>query len=161
MQFTTHDREETLSLGETLGKSLIPGDIVLLFGDLGSGKTTLTQGISQGLGLARGEYVRSPTFTIINEYQGSCPIYHVDLYRLESFEEIEALGLEEVLFGDGVSVVEWSEKLYIAREGKNFLGLGIEEFLEIRIQILNESRRGFDVKPRFLNQRNFRIFSLQ
>ncbi len=146
--------------GETLGKSLVPGDIVLLFGDLGAGKTTLTHGICKGLGLPEGEYIRSPTFTLINEYQGKFPIYHIDLYRMENLEEMEALGLEEVLFGNGVSIVEWSEKLFPVDSPQGPL-FGIDARIEIRITYENEFQRKFTIQPVGLPARSFPDFSLQ
>ena len=82
MKKKSHSPEETLQLGKSLGSSLIPGDIILLNGDLGAGKTHLTQGICYGIGLDKGSYIRSPTFTLINEYHGKLPIYHIDLYYL-------------------------------------------------------------------------------
>jgi tRNA threonylcarbamoyladenosine biosynthesis protein TsaE len=156
----TKTREETLTLGERLGKCLKPGDIVLLFGDLGAGKTTFTQGICNGLGLPGGEYIRSPTFTLINEYQGKCPIYHIDLYRMETQEEIEALGLEEVLFDKGVAIVEWAEKLISPDDGQT-LGLGIQSRIEIRLSYIDENKRSFSIEPIDLSPRKFPVFSLQ
>ncbi len=157
---TTKSPEETLIFGENFGKCLEPGDIVLLFGDLGAGKTTLTQGICKGLGLPVGEYIRSPTFTLINEYLGKIPIYHIDLYRMESLEEIESLGLEEVLFGTGVSIVEWSEKLFPIDNNPSPI-LGIDERIEVRITYEDEFRRSFCVQPVHMEARSFPDFSLQ
>lgn len=157
---TTKNREETLILGEKLGRCLKSGDIVLLFGDLGAGKTTLTQGICYGLGLPKGEYVRSPTFTLINEYQGKCPIYHIDLYRMETQEEIEALGLEEVLFDKGVTILEWAEKLLSPEDGQT-LGLGIDARVEVRLSYINENKRSFSIELKNLDTRIFPDFSLQ
>ena len=157
---TTKTPEETLVLGENLGKCLKPGDIVLLFGDLGAGKTTLTQGICKGLGLPAGEYIRSPTFTLINEYSCKFPIYHIDLYRMESLQEIEALGLEEVLFGQGAAIVEWSEKLFPMGDHKAPI-LGIDERIEVRITYVNEYQRSFSVQPVHMATRSFPEFSLQ
>jgi len=159
-RLTTKNPEETRVLGENLGKCLEPGDTVLLFGDLGAGKTTLTQGICNGLGLAQGEYIRSPTFTLINEYEGKFPIYHIDLYRMESLEEIEALGLEEALFGKGVAIVEWSEKLFPANNSKAPI-LGIDERVEVRITYVNEYQRSFSVHLVNMATRSFPEFSLQ
>lgn len=159
MKIITKTPEETLAFGETLGRCLQPGDIVLLCGDLGSGKTTLTQGICRGLGMEG--YIRSPTFTLINEYQGRTPIYHVDLYRLESFKEIEALGLEEVFFGNGISIVEWAEKLYKYNENKAHIGFGIESRIEIRLAIVDDETRQFDVQPMKMASRSFSLFPLQ
>ena len=132
----------------------MPGDIVLLFGDLGAGKTTLTQGICQGLGLNKGEYIRSPTFTLVNLYQGRIPINHIDLYRLESFAEIEALGLEEYLFSNSVSLIEWSEKLRQESDPSGDLELGIEERIEVHITIKENNRRNFDISVIGQNQRS-------
>ena len=84
MKKISHSPKETLQLGKSLGSSLTPGDIILLNGDLGAGKTHLTQGICRGVGLDEDSYIRSPTFTLINEYQAKIPIYHIDLYRIDS-----------------------------------------------------------------------------
>jgi tRNA threonylcarbamoyladenosine biosynthesis protein TsaE len=98
----------TRRLGEALGALLQLGDMVLLTGDLGAGKTTLTQGIGAGLGVR--ELINSPTFTILKEYEGRLPLYHFDLYRIESPDEIYALGFDDYFQADGVSVVEWAER---------------------------------------------------
>ena len=106
--------EETHRLGMELAESLsIPG-VLLLRGSLGTGKTTLTRGVAEGLGLSDGSQVNSPSFTLVNIYQGRCPIYHVDLYRLSGAREIRSVGLEEFLGQDGVTVIEWSERLEYA-----------------------------------------------
>lgn len=104
----TESAEETRGWGELLAALLRPGDLVLISGDLGAGKTRLVQGIARGLGVE--EKVTSPTFSLVREYRGRLPFYHVDLYRL-SGEELEGLGLEEYLSGDGVVCVEWGEKV--------------------------------------------------
>lgn len=98
---------QTRWLGERLGEILQVGDVVLLHGTLGAGKTALTQGIGRGLGVA--EAVNSPTFTLLKEYAGRLPLYHFDLYRLDDPGEVETLGFEQYFEGDGVSVVEWAE----------------------------------------------------
>ena len=98
----THD------IGRAIGTHVGAGDIVLLSGSLGAGKTTLTQGIVWGLGSQ--EYARSPTFVLVNEYRASIPVYHMDLYRLDTFEEVDGLGLDDYLYGDGVCVIEWADK---------------------------------------------------
>jgi len=105
----TTSPEETTALGEELGKLLAPGDVVALYGDLGAGKTTLTRGIAVGLGLAAD--IQSPTFTLIHEHPGAIPLYHIDLYRLSNEREAESLGVEEYVYGDGVTVIEWGEKV--------------------------------------------------
>ncbi|GAW99754.1 tRNA (adenosine(37)-N6)-threonylcarbamoyltransferase complex ATPase subunit type 1 TsaE [Secundilactobacillus mixtipabuli] len=99
--------EETMAIGQKMAPLLAPKDIILLDGDLGAGKTTFTKGLAAGLGIKRN--VKSPTFTIIREYQdGRIPLYHMDVYRLEDGSGDE-LGLDEYFNGDGVSVVEWSQ----------------------------------------------------
>ena len=95
-------------LGERLGRLLQPGDVVLLSGALGAGKTALTQGIARGLDVAG--RVSSPTFTILKEYTGRIALYHFDLYRIEEPDELETLGFSDYFYGDGVSVVEWAER---------------------------------------------------
>lgn len=101
--------EETQALARRLAARLGPGDVVACYGELGSGKTCFIQGLAEGLGVAGP--VTSPTFILIGEYQGRLPVYHIDLYRLDSFEEILALGVEECLYGRGVTLIEWAEKL--------------------------------------------------
>jgi len=92
-----------------LGAKLKSGDIVYLNGDMGTGKTEFTKGIAKGLEVE--DYVVSPTFTIVNEYTGRCPLYHFDVYRLNGYSEFEDLGYEEYFAGDGVVVIEWAEKI--------------------------------------------------
>jgi len=105
----TSSAKETTSLGQKIGSQLSSGDILALSGPLGAGKTTLIQGIAQGLEVK--DYVTSPTFILINEYQGRLPFYHIDLYRLEDPAQIEELGLSEYFEKDGVVVIEWAERL--------------------------------------------------
>ncbi len=100
--------EDTHELGRILGEHARPGDIFLLTGDLGAGKTTLTQGILWGMG--SDDYVRSPTFVLATEYDASIPLHHVDLYRIDGVEEMDELGLDELVEDGGVVVVEWAEK---------------------------------------------------
>jgi tRNA threonylcarbamoyladenosine biosynthesis protein TsaE len=103
--------EETREIGKKLARFLpIPG-VVLLRGALGMGKTTLTRGIAQGLGLADPGLVSSPSFTLVNIYHGICPIYHVDLYRLQGDRDLYSIGLDDFLGKEGVTIVEWSERL--------------------------------------------------
>lgn len=102
----TTSPKETRNLGSQLGKLLRPGDFLNLNGDLGAGKTLLAKGVGEALGLDPAE-VTSPTFAIINEYAGTCPIYHFDLYRLESELELEQIGYEDYFYGQGISLVEW------------------------------------------------------
>lgn len=100
--------EDTIKLGEALGKLLKPGDIVALKGELGAGKTVLVKGIAKGLDIK--EEPNSPTFVIMNAYRGRVPLYHFDLYRVSGKEELEGIGYEDYFFGDGVTVVEWADK---------------------------------------------------
>ncbi|MZH45927.1 MAG: tRNA (adenosine(37)-N6)-threonylcarbamoyltransferase complex ATPase subunit type 1 TsaE [Nitrospinae bacterium] len=159
MKKISHSPEETLQLGKSLGSSLIPGDIILLFGDLGAGKTRLTQGICNGLGLDKDEYIRSPTFTLINEYTGKLPIYHIDLYRIDNQKELYSLGLEEVLFNQGITIVEWAEKLRSPQNPENFI-FNIEDRIEIDIKIISDSEREFSCKTFFPEPRTLPVFSL-
>jgi len=107
LKLTSECMEETLRIGERLGKLLGVGSIICLSGELGAGKTAFTKGIAKGLGVE--DYVTSPTYTIINEYQGKIPLYHFDVYRLNDVEEMYELGYEEYFFGDGVVVLEWAD----------------------------------------------------
>ncbi|WP_407371153.1 tRNA (adenosine(37)-N6)-threonylcarbamoyltransferase complex ATPase subunit type 1 TsaE [Carnobacterium sp.] len=101
-----HNEEETRSIAAELAKFLEPGDVILLEGNLGAGKTTFTKGLAQGLGISK--VIKSPTYTIIREYlEGRLPLYHMDVYRLEETGGID-LGLEEYFEGDGVSIIEWA-----------------------------------------------------
>lgn len=97
---------ETTAIGCSLGRLLEPGDIVCLEGDLGAGKTCLARGIADGLGADPAE-VSSPTFTLAQEYSGRIPVYHLDLYRLASTDDVEDAGLHEYIGGDGVAIIEW------------------------------------------------------
>lgn len=101
--FNTKTQEETIELGKKIGKLLHPGDVVLLVGDLSAGKTTLTKGIGVGLGVKK--IINSPTFTIVKEYYGTYPLYHLDLYRLNGLHT--DFDLEEFMEGDGICVIEW------------------------------------------------------
>lgn len=159
VQFQTHSPNDTLSLGKKIGQHLETGDIVFLFGELGAGKTTLTQGIAQGLGVAKDEYVRSPTFTLVNQYKGKTPLFHIDLYRIGSPRELEDLGLEEVFASEGVSIVEWAEKLF-AREDASIPLLGIERWIEVHITIEEEESRKFDVKTHNMGSTEHPVFAL-
>ena len=103
--------DQTYAWGKVLGTLLNRGDVVALVGELGAGKTTLTQGMVRGLGVAEDHYIGSPTFTLINEYEGRVPVYHLDFYRIEFPSEVVYLGLEEYLDGDGVAIIEWADKI--------------------------------------------------
>ncbi len=157
--FETHSPGDTLSLGERIGQHLKAGDNVFLFGELGAGKTTLTQGIARGLGVSKKEYVRSPSFTLVNEYSGRVPVFHIDLYRIDSSRELENLGLEETFSGKGVVIVEWAEKLFSGGEPPTPLP-GIERWIEIHITIEKGESRKFDLKAPHMEVAEHPVFTL-
>ncbi len=109
LTFTTSSAEETISLGYKIGKLLKKGDIIAMQGTLAAGKTTITKGIAQALEIT--ETITSPTFCLISEYEGKMPLYHMDVYRLDGTEDFINLGTDDMLYGDGVSIIEWSEKI--------------------------------------------------
>lgn len=108
---TSPSPEQTRRIGRCLGEALTGGEIIALRGDLGAGKTCLTQGLAAGLGVPEGEAVASPSYTLLNPYHGRVPLYHFDLYRLMGEEDLEDLGFFEYLGGDGVTVVEWADRI--------------------------------------------------
>ena len=123
VRFVSRSAEETENIGCQIARDLpVPG-VVLLRGALGSGKTTLTRGIARGLGVQDPEAVCSPSFTLVNIYRGVCPVYHVDLYRLEGERDLYSIGLDDFLGGEGVTVVEWSERLPYRVPGAAVVGL--------------------------------------
>lgn len=109
MEILVTDAEDTIKLGEIIGKSLEPGSIIALRGGLGAGKTVLVKGIARGLGIE--DEPVSPTFVIMNAYEGTIPLYHFDLYRVSGAGELMGIGADEFLFGGGVSAVEWAERV--------------------------------------------------
>ena len=130
VEIITQSAAETVRLGREIGQALKSHDILALSGPLGAGKTTLIQGIAEGLGVS--DYVTSPTFILINEYPGRLPFYHIDLYRLEDPAQIEELGISEYFEKDGVVVIEWAERLGL---------LLPKNAKRIEIEILNENQR--------------------
>lgn len=120
---TTSPRQSQ-NLGRNLGKLVKGGEIIGLVGELGAGKTCFVRGFAEGIEVGADAWVRSPTFTLINEYSGRLPVYHIDLYRVGKQEELDSLNLREYLYGDGVSLIEWFEFLP-AHE--------VDEYLELRI----------------------------
>ncbi|MBQ2529778.1 MAG: tRNA (adenosine(37)-N6)-threonylcarbamoyltransferase complex ATPase subunit type 1 TsaE [Treponema sp.] len=110
LEFTTRTPEETIELGKKIGAQLRPGDVIAMTGTLAAGKTTITKGIASAMGIE--DCITSPTFCLISEYEGkSMPLYHFDVYRLEGAEDFADLGADDMLYGDGVCIVEWSEKV--------------------------------------------------
>lgn len=132
----TKSAAETGDLGRALGKILKPNDVVALSGELGSGKTTFIQGLASGLGIE--DFVSSPSFTIINEYYGNIPLYHVDLYRLEEIDDIEALGIEEYFGRGGVVAVEWAERMK---------GLIPRKHMDVTFEPAGENERKIKIEP--------------
>ncbi len=137
----THSPAETRALGEKLAHLLLPGDVLLLWGDLGAGKSELTRGIAKGLGIAGP--ISSPSFTIMNVYdEGRIPLYHFDWYRLQSSEELYEMGMDEYLGGDGVAVIEWPGQCPDAIPEK-CLSIAIEPQDDETRRILFDYRGGF------------------
>lgn len=128
----TNSARETILIAEKLAKTLKPGDIIALSGNLGSGKTTFTKGIGKGLSVKDSNRINSPTFVLIKEYNGKIPLYHLDLYRLETLKEIENLAIEEYIYGHGVTVIEWAEKI------KHLLP---KNCIRIRFKVKGENKR--------------------
>ena len=130
----TFDAAETFALGRRMGQEAVPGQVICLDGDLGTGKTVFTQGFAEGLGIT--EPVNSPTFTILQLYEeGRMPLYHFDVYRIADVEEMEEIGYEDCFFGEGVSLIEWSEL--------------IAEILppeSIHVRIEKDPEKGFDYR---------------
>jgi tRNA threonylcarbamoyladenosine biosynthesis protein TsaE len=133
----TRGVERTRVIGAVLGKLAEAGDTLLLRGELGAGKTCLTQGVAAGLGVAG--YVVSPTFVLVREYRGRLTLYHIDLYRLQGIDEVAEMGVDDYLYGNGICVVEWAEK---------GMGLLPREHLMIELQHLTTTRRRLSFEPR-------------
>ena len=136
LELVTQSPEQTQKLGVRIGELTLPGDVFLLVGELGTGKTCLTQGIAWGLGIK--EYTMSPSFVIMRELYGRLPLYHIDLYRLDRIEESMELGLDDYLYGKGVCVVEWAEKA---------LSILPRNHLMIKISYLSDTGRRFQMEP--------------
>ena len=123
---------QTMSWGKKLGRLVQGGEIIGLVGELGAGKTCFVRGFATGIGVGKEAWVRSPTFTLINEYNGRLPVYHIDLYRVGQREQQDGLNLREYLYGDGVSLIEWFEYLATGE---------VDEHLEIKIAHLGGAKR--------------------
>lgn len=140
MEFITHSPEETEKIGEALAKSLQPGTILAYRGDLGAGKTAFTRGLARGLGCK--ETVTSPTYTIVNEYLGGrLPLFHFDMYRLASSDDLWDIGWEDYLDREGVCAVEWSENVQDAME--DAVTVTIEKLGENTRRIIIEGGQGY------------------
>ncbi len=111
LQIATHSPGETRNLGKTIGAWIKHPLVIAMTGDLGSGKTAFVQGLARGLGVPAEYYITSPTFTLINEYPGRLPLFHIDLYRLDGIGDLEDIGLDELLYDQAVLAIEWAEKM--------------------------------------------------
>ena len=138
LKFVSDGEKETVILARTLAKLLRAGDVLCLYGELGSGKTTFTKGIAQGLRISPVK-VNSPTFVLMNAYAGRLPLYHFDLYRLDDIKELFNIGYDEFLYGQGIAVVEWAEKLKTLRP---------KEFIKVELQNTGPTRRHIIVTAR-------------
>ena len=134
----TKSPEETHALGKEIGRKLSCGDIVAVTGELGAGKTCLAQGIGWGIGVDPEVYMTSPSFTLIKEYRGRIPVYHIDLFRLNTIAEVYELPIEDYLFGKGVTIIEWPDKIE---------SLLPPEHLRIDIEIISENKRRIKIHP--------------
>ncbi len=138
MKYISNSREETLKIAEKFAKTVKAGDIVCLNGNLGAGKTAFTSGFAKGLGFEG--YVSSPTFALINEYEADIPIYHFDVYRIDESDEMFEIGLDEYLFGDGVCLIEWAEKI------KDLLPCNV-----INVDIIKNDSQGEDYREIYID----------
>ena len=144
LELMTKSPEQTQKLGVGIGELALPGDVFLLTGELGAGKTCLTQGIAWGLGIK--EYAVSPTFVIMRELYGRLPLYHIDLYRLDKIEESVDLGLDDYLYGKGVCVVEWADKaLSILPKNRLLIKIGYLSDTERSLKIEGNGERYVEI----------------
>ncbi len=140
MKFLSKSVKDTLGIGKQIAKSLGEGDIVCLFGDLGSGKTVITKGIAAGLGIKRNKVI-SPTFVLIRQHRtkNNTPFYHFDLYRLRDCRDVAVLGYEEFFYGDGISIIEWADRL------KQLMP---QECLKIQLSVKGKKSRLMEISSR-------------
>ena len=127
---------ETIKFGERLGKLLAPGHVIALAGELGAGKTTMVKGIVQGLGGTDTRAVKSPTFALVQRSEGRMPVYHFDAYRLENAQEMLDIGSDEMIYGDGVSIIEWADNVSECLP---------EEYLKVTLIAVSENERTIEV----------------
>jgi len=130
IELISNSEAQTIQFGERLGKILKKGDVVALSGELGSGKTYFTKGVAKGLGIPP-DLVTSPSFTLVNEYEGKCKLFHIDAYRLEK-EEFLSAGLDEYFYEDGITVMEWADR---------WPEILPENTIWVRLEILDENKR--------------------
>lgn len=137
MRVISKSAEETIEIGKRLAGKLKPGDVVALIGNLGAGKTVLTKGIAKGLGVKDVRYVNSPTFVTIKEYKGKVPLYHLDIYRLNSTSVLDSESYEEYFYGRGVTVIEWADKIRAILPKK---------YIEVKLFVAGEGRRKIEIR---------------
>lgn len=144
MKIISNSVKDTQILGKRLSRVLRKGDALCLYGEFGSGKTVLTKGIAAGLGIKKKEVI-SPSFVLLREHKGKLRLYHFDFYRLENIKEILDIGFQEYLYGEGVSVVEWADRLG---------GYLPKDYLEIKLLVRGKSRRLIKLKAYGINSRD-------
>ena len=132
-----------MAIGKALGKHLLPGSVICLTGELGAGKTCLIKGMAEGLGVKSKE-VSSPTFIIIREYKGRLPLYHIDLYRIGLVDDIRDIGMEEIIYGNGVTAIEWAERINDVLP---------DERIDIKLEWVDEKSRAIEINAFGLKHR--------
>jgi tRNA threonylcarbamoyladenosine biosynthesis protein TsaE len=145
MLLQTKSTSGTIRIGKSIGSLLLPGDVVALVGELGTGKTQFIKGLAVGVGIGKPTYISSPSFTLINEYKGKIPFYHIDLFRLRAEKEAEDLGLEEYFQSEGITAIEWADRIP---------SLLPREMLWIQISYTGEKSRSLEIigkGKRYLN----------
>ncbi|MBI5192155.1 MAG: tRNA (adenosine(37)-N6)-threonylcarbamoyltransferase complex ATPase subunit type 1 TsaE [Nitrospirae bacterium] len=135
MRLQSNSPNNTIEIGKTLGKHLLPGSVICLTGELGAGKTCFIKGMAEGLGIKRKE-VSSPTFIIIREYKGRIPLYHIDLYRIGTLDDIRDIGMEEVIYGNGVTAIEWAERIKDALP---------DDRIDIKLEWVDDKMRAIEI----------------
>ncbi|HHT9160354.1 MAG TPA: tRNA (adenosine(37)-N6)-threonylcarbamoyltransferase complex ATPase subunit type 1 TsaE [Candidatus Brocadiia bacterium] len=136
LSITSSSVEQTIELGRLIGGELKEGNVVALVGQLGSGKTYLTKGIAEGLGVRDKRVIKSPSFVLINEYHGRVPVYHIDAYRLRDSVDMFTLGSDEIFWGNGVSIIEWADRVASSLPA---------EYLKITLSIISPSVRRIEI----------------
>jgi tRNA threonylcarbamoyladenosine biosynthesis protein TsaE len=138
-QITTHSVEETKTLGKTIGETVTSGIVLALTGDLGSGKTSFVQGLAKGLEVPDEYYITSPSYTLINEYPGRFPLFHVDLYRISNPVDVEDIGLDEILNDHGIVAIEWADRME---------PVWLSDHIDIQFEIMGDKTRKISIIPK-------------
>ena len=148
LELFSNSAEDTINIGKKIGSSLTKGTVIAFKGTLSAGKTTLTKGIAESLEID--EVITSPTFTLVSEYEGKLPLYHFDVYRLDTVEDFFNIGSEEMMYGDGVCAIEWSEKIESALP---------KDAIIIEIEILTPETRKITIKNWLYDKNIFSEFT--